>query len=235
MSTLEGSGKIPTDGLVLYYDPSNVKSYTSNNSTVFDLTKNNYNASLMNGVSFTESVFSFDGTNDYILVNYSDEIYNLQVPMTIMGWFFDNGTNPRPTILGQYLNASIGNFIKLVRAEAGTFSYYSSKNGAPSFQIMQFTGAYQINTWNFFSVAVDGNLTSSTISLTVNQNTQTFTASQMATPNTAVQVRIGSSESTFLQSQEFFSGKIAKIFIYNRTLNQSEINNTFEKTKTKFL
>jgi hypothetical protein len=235
MSSIQGSSRLYTDGLILYYDPVNIRSYSGSGNSLTDLSISSNNASLLNGTSFTKNYFSFDGTNDYILLNPNEDLKLLQVPMTIMGWFNDNGNKLRPTIFSQYFNAAAGNLVKLVRVDAGVLSYYSSKNGSPNFQAFQMVGlTASFNTWNFFSISVSGTTASPQITLTLNTYSETFTASGFTSANTSVELRIGSAQSTFLAADEYFSGKISSIFIYNRVLSEEEINYTYNITKIKF-
>lgn len=62
------SPKIVTDGLVLYLDAANSKSYVSSSTTWNDISRSGNNGTLVNGPTFTGSnggAIVFDGTNDY--------------------------------------------------------------------------------------------------------------------------------------------------------------------------
>jgi hypothetical protein len=57
------------DGLVLYLDAANPKSYPGTGTIVKDIVSNSINGTLLNGVSFSDlnkGIFSFDGVDDYI-------------------------------------------------------------------------------------------------------------------------------------------------------------------------
>jgi hypothetical protein len=61
---------IVTDGLVLYLDAANVKSYVSGSTTWVDIAAGN-NVTLTNGPTFNSGnngSIVFDGTNDYVQV-----------------------------------------------------------------------------------------------------------------------------------------------------------------------
>jgi hypothetical protein len=65
------SPSIVRDGLVLYLDAANPKSYPGSGTTWFDL-KGTSNSTLSNGPTFVNSnkgYFSFDGVNDYTQIN----------------------------------------------------------------------------------------------------------------------------------------------------------------------
>lgn len=65
---LNHSPSIVTTGLVAYFDLSSTKSYPGSGTTLFDLSGNNNNGTLVNGVGFDSAnrCLQFDGTNDYV-------------------------------------------------------------------------------------------------------------------------------------------------------------------------
>jgi hypothetical protein len=87
-----GTPKIVTDGLVLYFDPTNVRSYPGSGTNLIDLKQNEYTGSLVNGVAFSSAKngsLTFDGTNDYA------DFYapNLTSTTTIQMWASVNYSN----------------------------------------------------------------------------------------------------------------------------------------------
>ena len=59
--------KIVTNGMFLYYDPANPRSYVGNGVTVNDL-RSGFGCTLVNGPTYSSNnsgYFSFDGSNDY--------------------------------------------------------------------------------------------------------------------------------------------------------------------------
>lgn len=86
-----------TDGLILYYDPSNSKSYAGSGTTLFDISKTRNNGILNNGPSFSTATstqpgyFTMDGTDDYLSASIPvgtsmtfEIVYKLFNPST--GW-----------------------------------------------------------------------------------------------------------------------------------------------------
>lgn len=66
---LAHSPSVVTDGLVLYLDAGNTKSYTGSGTTWTNLSASTNNGTLINGVGFSASnggSMVFDGSNDYI-------------------------------------------------------------------------------------------------------------------------------------------------------------------------
>jgi hypothetical protein len=75
MSTLSGGPNIVTDGLVLYLDAANVKSYVSGSTTWADISGNGRNGTLTNGPTYSSAnggSIVFDGVNDFASINQSN-------------------------------------------------------------------------------------------------------------------------------------------------------------------
>jgi hypothetical protein len=67
--SVSGPGRVIDNGLVLYLDASNNKSYVSGSNTWFDVSRNGNNGTLTNGPTFNSAnggSIVFDGTNDYV-------------------------------------------------------------------------------------------------------------------------------------------------------------------------
>lgn len=89
---LHHSPKIVTDGLVMYLDAANPKSYSGTGTTWFDISGNESNSTLQNGVLFdsTNKHFSFDGITDQSTIS----VTGLNGVATIEMWMklkTDNG------------------------------------------------------------------------------------------------------------------------------------------------
>ena len=84
---------IVTNGLILYLDASNTKSYVSGSTTWRDLSGTAITGSLVNGPTFSSTnagVITFDGTNDYVQV--SDNANLRSSSGTYSLWFNCTGT-----------------------------------------------------------------------------------------------------------------------------------------------
>jgi len=57
---------ISRDGLRLYLDAANAKSYPGSGTTWTDLSPNKFNGTLVNGPTYSNNAFTFDGADDYV-------------------------------------------------------------------------------------------------------------------------------------------------------------------------
>lgn len=103
MATLY-SPKVVTDGLVLYLDAGNTKSYPGTGTAWTDLTPNSNNATLVNGPTFSgtnNGVITTDSTDDYITVSDSTSL-QVTTGFTVGIWVKFNNT------IGSYYRTLIG-------------------------------------------------------------------------------------------------------------------------------
>lgn len=208
--------KVNRDGLVLYYDASDVNSNTGS-SIWYDLSGNGYNGTLTNGAYFTStnggSVY-FDGSNDYVETNSSTIIPNGLSPFTIEVLYTMTGTaggelfgNYGPgytsgTIwfsgqYGVYLNGGV--YAAGAPLGVGTRHLVSTRNGD-----------------GFTTTYVNG----------VVSNTGMLTASISNSQN----YRIGTDVNG---TAEPFTGHLYLIRVYNRELNTYEIAENFQASRSR--
>lgn len=83
------TGGIVTDGLVLNFDAGNPYSYSGSGTTWYDLSDNNNNGTLINGVSYNSSNLGslvFNGTNQYGTIRYNSK-FHLSADYALEAWF----------------------------------------------------------------------------------------------------------------------------------------------------
>jgi hypothetical protein len=96
--------KMITDGLVLYLDAANTKSYPGSGTTWSNLIEQSISGSLTNGPTFNTAnggSIQLDGTNDYVNLGNSSTLkparltlsmwVNLSITSSYTGWLFDGG------------------------------------------------------------------------------------------------------------------------------------------------
>ena len=69
--------RIVTDGIILYLDAGNIKSYSGSGTTWTDISTNNHNATLTNGPTYNSDnggCIVFDGTNDHAVLDSSFQV-----------------------------------------------------------------------------------------------------------------------------------------------------------------
>ena len=229
--------KITRTGLVLNLDAGDKTSYSGSGTNWKDLI-GNYDGTLTNGPVFNSAnggSIVFDGTDDYVLKSglpnfnigcidiwfrpsslinasfASSVLLELKIAATTNNWWFIGLGNVTGLLTNEYITIVDGGSNRLGVTDGGSLA---------------------ANTW----VNVVINWESSTYKIYVNNVVKTTTTSgsitQLTVPNTYI---IGAYRDTTSSAySSFFTGNIAILKIYNRTLTANELTQNFITTKSRF-
>jgi hypothetical protein len=231
--------KIINDGLVLYLDAANSKSYSGSGTTWTDLSGNNNNGTLTNGPTFDSGnggSIVFDGSNDFIALGNPSTL-DIVSNITVSSWVRITSIptlNRIYTIFGKGYNGTSEQFFlrflrndnNFVRFQTGTFNNTGGEKLA-SFNLninsfitniwMNIAGQYDANTWKLY---LNSNLVASNLT---NQGPYSSTSS----------IGIGA---TFISSSfaRYIQGNISSVLVYNRALSANEISQNYNALKGRF-
>lgn len=227
--------KIVTDGLVLYLDAANQKSYPGTGTTWSDLSGNGNNGTLVNGPTFNSDNLGslvFDGVNDLVLIPSSSLSSPSQLTIEIL--FKRNGVLSQgvgcPIHRNDGSNGNVGNseFTIAVWKDNSNYIYGSIGANGGSTWTNGYTGVicelnryyHVITSWNGTTVKtyVDGDLK-------VTYNFSNYT-------NSSGKIRVGSSTDTGSVYQ--WAGNIPSFKIYNRAFSDVEVLQNYNATKSRF-
>jgi len=223
---------IVTDGLVLYLDGSNTKSYISGSTIWNDLTYSLNNGTLINGPTFNSEnggSIVFDGTNELV---QGSGISNITA-FTISIWFKMTGPGSTGGVTNTYYNSLFGINSGNRRILVATSTNVSITEG----RILA-----QMGGSNYFS-----DTTSLTVTNSWNNVVYTF-SSNVATLyiNGIIQTTQSNSSVTFPDANIYLGaynnpisayamkGNISQSSVYNRALSASEVLQNFNATKSRF-
>jgi len=223
------SPKIVTDGLVLYLDAANSKSYVSGSTTWNDISRSGINGTLVNGPTFTGSnggAIVFDGSNDSVNLNnnFSGSTEN-NVTVEALVWlnvsqntkiFTANYTQiNNPTGFGLGISDSNNNIVKWFTGNLGTTNTIFSTTTLANQQYYHAVGTY------------DGSIKR----LYINGILEASASVNNGINNTATTASVGYLRYT---NTQYFNGRIAITKIYNRALTAQEVLQNYNATKTRF-
>jgi hypothetical protein len=223
------SPKIVTDGLVLYLDAANPKSYPGTGTTWFDISRGGNNGTLINGPTFDSTnggSIVFDGVNDYIGTLTSLTLTN---QLTVSCWVsfisipsgvsfrgiigdWNTGNSTRSWLITK--NNSDDRFVFFVNGSGlsgGNVGVLSNTLISLN-QIYNVVGVYNGST---ISIYIDGEL----------QNTNDFSSNLF--------------QGTLFNLGRFAASNYANInlyssLVYNRALSSTEVLQNYNATKTRF-
>jgi hypothetical protein len=226
MSTVGGGVNIVTNGLVLYLDASNTKSYVSGSTIWNDVSRSGNNGTLTNGPTFNSGnggSIVFDGSNDYVKPPNSTILQLTN--FTLSSWVRINVQNINQFIIdtSTSLANGLGYSYRIKTDNKIRFWAYDANNALDS------TTTISPNIW--YNILVTYNNTSKIQSIYINgvfnvsnTHTNTFVVS------TVTNLQIGGS----LVLGGYLNGNIAQSSIYNRALSASEVLQNFNATKSRF-
>ena len=225
------SPKVVTDGLVLYLDAANTKSYPGSGITWTDLSRSG-NSSKLNGPTFNSAnggSIVFNGTNDYVEIQNQIQ-FDQTDPFTLSSWVKSNVSNEliinNENILytGYRLNINVN-----ANIEIGLRSSISDDIA------IETLNSINAGTWYHIVGTYDGHSNVSGMKIYINgveedTNTisNTLTSSTLSNQKTLLGIRKSSSPPDPLM------GNIANVQIYNRALSTIEITQNYNATRTRF-
>lgn len=224
---------IVTDGLVLYLDAANTKSYPGTGTNWYDLTKNSNNGVLTSGPVFNNENggnITFDGVDDRV----SGNSINTGQNFTVSAWIY-------PTLLGSIRRCVVSNSYPNTGQLGWLFCTAGFNNpdnfflsiGADLAYKVSLNGSLSLNTWAYISAVVKNG--GEFIDLYKNGEILGWSYSNL-TP-----ISIDYSNSQFhigfryLSQTDPFTGGISQVKIYNRALSSTEMLQNYNATKNRFI
>jgi len=204
-----------TNGLLLYWDAGNLDSYPGTGTTIYDLSGNGNNGTLVNGVGYNQvngGVLTFDGVDDYG-ISYNP---NLQTTTsTVMGAARYSGATR-----GRIINSTDVNWL-MGHWSNSTENYYAEG----------WVSAVQAGTsdtnWRIYAAL--GNQPTDTWSLYVNNSLAVSNNGGVSGPDG---ISIGAQ--TFGGTSEFSTGQFSFVLVYNRVLTTAEMTQNYNFFKGRF-
>ena len=213
------SPSIVMDGLVFQIDAGNSRCYSGSGNTVNGLV--GIGGTLVNGVGFTSTnsgSFTFDGTNDYIVIPTSSAFDLGTGSATIIAWFKTTTTFEK-CIVSKRNNTGFQLYVLSSKLYADGASI-----AAQSF--------LNVNTGNNVFGAAVYDRTNSLLRMYVNGKEDGNSFLGATTLTDTANINVG--RATLTAPRDYFDGTIYQIFIYNRALTAQEIRQNYNATKKRY-
>jgi len=229
------SPKVVTEGLVLYLDAANTKSYPSSGTTWSDLSRTGVNGTLINGPTFNSGnggSIVFDGVNDYVDCG---NIFNFERTdsFSINAWVNITSLSLFRIIIAK-MDISFRGYAFIVDPNGELV--FILRNTPTTNSLLVRTNINLVSTNNWFNITVtySGNSLPSGVNFYINS-----TPHPVATivNNTLTQTIISSASLAIgrrASNDSFILGRIAQTTIYNRALTAQEVLQNYNATKSRF-
>lgn len=220
------SPRIVQDGLVLYLDAANTKSYPTTGTTWTDLSRSGNNGTLTNGPTFNSGnggSIVFDGVNDFTSVFSNTNIPIGNQTYTISVWF--NSTTFSSPSRGGFVgwgNYGTQHQVTAFRLDGNGFLHYWWSND-------QSSGALNMSVNRWYNAVALFNGTVRQIWL----NGTLLVSSNASSHNVPYSTNLTIGR-TLNVSNEYFSGRIGNVLIYNKGLTATEVLQNYNATKSRF-
>jgi hypothetical protein len=225
--------KIITNGLVLYLDAGNRRSYPGSGTVWSDLSTNNNNATLTNGPTFDNNSLGsivFDGTNDYITLGNISTLDMGTDTRTISMWLKTNSSSGMAVASkyqtdtvesGWLINIVNGKINSLWKNSGGTGISHTSTNSVNDNKWHEVVVVFR-RSGIAMTIYIDGILdsNSSNVTGTIGNNTRAVLFGAVHTPTNVIVPQ--------------YAGNISISKIYNKELIANEILQNFNAFRGRF-
>ena len=222
MSTLSGGPNVVVDGLVLWLDAANTKSYVSGSTTWNDISRGGNNGTLTNGPTFNSSnggSIVFDGIDDYGALS-SNLVLN--GPFT---WVINCRSNTMSAAVNRqtYLAGSNNWF-----EQSDNDTLFVVNTNEVSFNLELPSGLLPQNTW--YNIAVTRKV-DNTFDFHYNGIKQTLRSGDTTPVSGSYNIsRLGA----IVGGGRYWNGNITQILIYNKALSSTEVLQNYNSLKSRF-
>jgi hypothetical protein len=229
-----GTPPIVTNGLVLYLDAANSKSYVSGSTTWSDMSGNSNTGTLISGSGYSNQnggSIVFDGVDDYVFKNSP---INTGQNFSVFAWIRPGSINIRNAIVGNSYSYSstVGWYFATATAYAGTLNTFFLSVGGDNAYRTATNSSITLNTWNFIGGVVTNG--GADIRLYANGIETGYSGGVLSANTVTYSVNEFNIGRRYSANTEPFIGRIAQTQIYNRALTQAEITQNYNATKTRF-
>jgi hypothetical protein len=241
MSTIEVGAGLVQNGLIMYVDAANDRSYTSGTSWN-DLTGNLENGSLVNSPTFASlsngnGYFTFDGIDEYVDFGVANPINGLS-SVSFCAWVYltSNSNSLFFTKYNSSITPRVQNYVGVIAG--GSSPTMTSVFGSNDFTTWTSSTAVPLNQWNHFVYSVSNPGSSVTFYL----NGQTIS-------NSSANTGIGSGSSISAENSVswlisrvtnisgvpvYYANSISSLYVYNRAITASEVLQNYTAGRYRF-
>ena len=222
-----------TTNLVLYYDPSNLSSYSGSGTTINDLSGNGLNGTMSN-VTYTSPYFTYNGTSSQVQVADNVLLEPGSGDWTMEVWV-NQSVLGNDIVLGKFDNGGLSQDVSYsIRTTNTTYyaQYGSGSGSGPTLFANSTSYTGTTNTW-YQLVYVFTNVAANTLETFVNGvSIGTVSHSLASILNSTNPLYIGSYNGG--EFAQWFDGRIGITRLYNASLTSSQVLQNFNADKSKY-
>jgi hypothetical protein len=219
--------------LVLYYDPSNLSSYSGSGTTINDLSGNGLNGTMSN-ISFTSPYFSYNGSSSQVSVDDNSLLEPGSGDWTMEVWV-NQSVSGNDVVLGKFDPGGLTVDVSYSIRTTGTTYYAQMGSGSGSGSALFVNSTNYVGTIDSWSQIVYVFKNGATKTL------QTFSnGSSVGTVNHSLSSILNTSSNLYIGSYnngeypQWFDGKVGVVRLYSSALTSSEVLQNYNADKAKY-
>lgn len=217
MMAASAGPEIVEDGLVLYLDAANERSYPGTGTSWTDLSKSGNNGNIENGALFNASnkCMTFDGSNDRVVCGNWSLSY-----LTISVWLRTGSSGSNKGICRKQRGWALSQYQRYLQVAPGvSWRFYNTGYIIPA-----------TNNWININYSYSGTGAPGSQSVYVDGDLiYQDSVGSTGLPSNSNEVRVGYDDNNW-----WWNGDIAHIKIYDRALTAEEIKQNFNATRSRF-
>ena len=227
---LAHSPRIVRDGLALYLDAANTKSYPGSGTTWTDISGKGNNGTLTNGPTFSSDdggSILVDGSNDFISIPFAGGVYCIDF------WIKPASTLTSSTVSNSILDFNNGQQSLIFGSCTGFFNgelitLMTNPDGVGGKRSAYVSTTDSISGWTHINCNYDG----SAYRFTVNNVLKPLTQSGSDIINAISPIYLGKADGGGING--FYNGNISNLKLYSRALTDAEIKQNYNAHKGRF-
>jgi len=233
--TVYGAKSIVTDGLVLYLDAANQKSYSGTGTTWTDLSGYNNNGTLVNSPIFSNGLIILDGTNDYVSINGNANLYSSNFTWQSWHYYTAGGTSLSAmwwseitvkNFLIAYANINLTSSYMRLDTLSSIYQSPSSGTNYNGFSGQNGTQLPLLNNWVQTTLIKNGTTFTLYWGTTIKWQ---ITIPNWVISNTSQQIHFGAKSGTFASAM-----KLSSLMMYNRAITTDELSQNYNSLRGRF-
>lgn len=218
------------DGLVLYFDPANTRSYSGTGTAIADISNTGNNGTLTGGVTYDISnngIMTYDGATGYIDCGPATQIGSALTGLTVSMWVNTNSRSVR--CIAENGTAFTTNTFYMFQENTTSFTF---EVYGTNYDVVYSNYTYQLNIWyNLVGTWQTGGRTELYTNGVLTSGVRTGGTAQTSLRNGNANLNIGNRPGNTTYR---FSGTMGPSMFYNRALTPAEISQNFNAMRGRY-